>query len=262
MEKEKLESLLIDYIDGNLSAGDIKIAEDELAQNEAARMLYNQLKEVLTTMTDSATVTPGRSLRVSFNDALQAEIERARKDSKPEGRQVFFSQGIFRAAAALVFLMVAGAIAWWMIRTQQQQDELASLRKEMDATRKVMMAMLDNQQSASTRMKGATVAYNMESTDDGIVNALVKTMNEDQNTNVRLAALEALEKFNHLPRVRTALIAALATQKDPVVQISLIQLMVRMKEKGVIKELENITNDVQTIKAVKDEAYGGIVKLS
>jgi hypothetical protein len=33
MEKEKLESLLIDYIDGNLSEADKTIAEKELAQN-------------------------------------------------------------------------------------------------------------------------------------------------------------------------------------------------------------------------------------
>ena len=54
----------------------------------------------------------------------------------------------------------------------------------------------------------------------------------------------------------------LVKQKDPVVQISLIRLMVEMKEKSVIKELDRITKDNESIKAVKDEAYSGLLKLS
>ena len=87
-------------------------------------------------------------------------------------------------------------------------------------------------------------------------------MNEDPNTNVRLAALDALSKFHQQEYVRTALINSLAKQKDPVVQISLIRLMVEMKEKSVIKELNRITKDKEMIKAVKDEAYSGLLKLS
>jgi HEAT repeat protein len=98
--------------------------------------------------------------------------------------------------------------------------------------------------------------------DDDIVAALIHTMNTDPNTNVRLAALDALAKFNQDPVVRAALIDALAKQKDPMVQITLIQLMVQMKERKVVKDLERIVDDAGVIKAVKDEAYTGILKLS
>jgi len=121
---------------------------------------------------------------------------------------------------------------------------------------------MDNDQSASQRMNGVTVAYKLEKADDEIVNVLVKTMNEDTNTNVRLAALEALGKFQTEPTVRKALIASLSTQKDPMVQIALIQLLVKMKEKGVMKDLERMTKDKTIMRAVKDEAYSGILKLS
>jgi hypothetical protein len=47
-----------------------------------------------------------------------------------------------------------------------------------------------------------------------------------------------------------------------VVQIALIQLMVQMKEKDAVKGLENIIEDSETMKAVKDEAYTGLLKLS
>jgi hypothetical protein len=35
-----------------------------------------------------------------------------------------------------------------------------------------------------------------------------------------------------------------------------------MKEKGVLKDLNRIIEDSNTIKPVKDEAYSGILKLS
>jgi HEAT repeat protein len=132
----------------------------------------------------------------------------------------------------------------------------------MAESRKLMMAMLENEQSASQRMTGVSVAFELEKPDDEIVSVLVKTMNEDPNTNVRLAAMEALGKFSTEPTVRRALIHSLSVQKDPVVQIALIQLMVRMKEKGIIHELEKMTKDNSVMKAVKDEAYAGILKLS
>ncbi len=87
-------------------------------------------------------------------------------------------------------------------------------------------------------------------------------MNEDPNTNVRLAALDALSKFHTEPQVRKVLLDALSTQKDPMVQIALIQLMVKMKEKSVVNDLKKIVDDSETMKAVKDEAYSGILILS
>ena len=122
--------------------------------------------------------------------------------------------------------------------------------------------MLGNEGSASQRLQGVRVALQMTSADDDVVQALVRTLNEDPNSNVRLAALDALGKFQIEPAVRKALIGSLSTQKDPVVQIALIQLLVRMKEKTVIKDLERMVEDEQNIKAVKDEAYNGILKLS
>ena len=54
----------------------------------------------------------------------------------------------------------------------------------------------------------------------------------------------------------------MSTQKDPVVQIALIQMLVKLKENGVVNQLEKLTKDGSVMKAVKDEAYTGILKLS
>jgi hypothetical protein len=78
---------------------------------------------------------------------------------------------------------------------------------------------------------------------------------------VRLAALDALRKFYHQEHVRKTLIASMATQKDPVVQIALIRLLAEMKEKEIVKELERITTDEEQLPAVKDEAHAALHQL-
>ncbi len=261
MEPDKLEGLLIDYIDGKLSTADRQQMELELAQNHEANRLYVQLREILDAISKSDEWEPGKKLRENFEKTLRAEIAAAR-NAGSGNKQVFFQPVFFRAAAAVALVMVGIAIGFWINKNQQREEDLLALKKEVEATKLIMMSMLDNRQSASQRMMGATVAFKMEKADDQIVQALTKTMNEDPNTNVRLAALEALGKFHQQEHVRKALIASLATQKDPVIQIALIRLMVEMKEKQAVKELLRISTDDEVIPAVKDEAHAGILKLS
>jgi hypothetical protein len=256
MEKEKLESLLIDYIEGHVNEEQRKQAEEWIASSEDTALLYRQLKEVITVMNQVKQEEPSSSLKLKFEEALQEEIK------KSTGKQVFFQPWLLRAAAGIGFLVVGIAIGYWINQNNQQKAEMAKLKEQVEENKRMMMAMLDNQQSASQRLMGATVAYELKQADDDIVRALVKTMTEDPNSNVRLAALDALGKFYQQAHVRNALVKSLSSQKDPVVQIALIRLLVQMKEKEVVNELEQITRDGQVIKAVKDEAYAGILKLS
>jgi anti-sigma factor RsiW len=253
---ENIESKLIDYIDGKLDEKERVAVEREMAQNEEASKLYEQLLKIIQEMERVQDVKPSQSLQQNFEKMLAEEMQQAK------GSQFFFQPLALRIAAGVVFVLLGIGIGFWLNSSYQQKREIARLRHEMDSTKQAMLGLLTNQQSASQRMVGATVAYQLVKADDEIVNALVKTMNEDPNTNVRLAALEALGKFKHEASVRKVLIESLAKQNDPVVQISLIQMMVDMKEKSIIGELEKLTQQKEILKAVKDEAYTGILKLS
>jgi len=264
MEKEKLESLLIDYIDGNLNDTGRAMVEKEL-QNESTAKLYDQLKEVLDLMDNSKAKVPGVSLKLNFEKALQAEVSKSNQwsvSTQTTGKQIFFQPWVLRVAAAIVLVTVGIVIGDKINTNRQHEKELANLKKEVEDNKRMMLAMLENRQSASQRVMGASVAYELPKADDEIVNALSKTLNEDPNTNVRLAALEALGKFYQQEHVRKTLITSLTTQKDPVVQIALIRLLVQMKEKQIVNELQKITRDGQMMKAVKDEAHSGILRLS
>jgi len=250
MEKEKLETLLIDYIDGKLNDAERQEVEKQLVNDKEAFKMYEQLKEVIHAIQASSKMEPSIRLKRGFEQMLrEEEIE----SNRNKGKVVLFQPSVYRIAATIAFFILAGAVAFIIYRQNEQSKEF----------KETMMAMLENQNSASQRVMGATVAYNsIEKADDEIVRALVNAMNEDPNTNVRLAALEALGKFHTQPHVRRALVASLATQKDPNVQIALIRLMVEMKEKDITNALEKISTDEETLQAVKDEAQAGIMKLS
>lgn len=129
------------------------------------------------------------------------------------------------------------------------------------AEKQVLFAKLNDMGSTSQRLKAAAAFDQITNTDHDIVDALVKTMNTDPSTNVRLAALDALGKFSKETYVKKKLLAALGKQTDPMVQISLIELLTRMRESSILHELDKLVNDGNTMDAVKDRAYSSIFKL-
>ncbi|HRE65676.1 MAG TPA: HEAT repeat domain-containing protein [Cyclobacteriaceae bacterium] len=258
MDRQKWEGRLIDYIDGNATEAERAAIEHELLHNEAVRTLYNQLAELMGVINEAKVQEPSTSMKANFEKTLQEELAIQTKPKKT----ILFSPVLYRVAAGFVLLMAGLAIGYKINQSNIESDKLVQLQKEVEENRRMMLAMMDNQLSASQRMAGVSVAYEMEKPDDEIVSVLIKTLNEDVNTNVRLAALDALGRFSNENQIRNELINSLKTQKDPVVQIALIQLLVEMKEKSILDQLEKLTRDAGILKAVKDEAHAGILKLS
>ena len=144
----------------------------------------------------------------------------------------------------------------------RKQALLAKLKaKNVRSGKEVMFAGLNNMESPASRITAASEAYKLKNTGNDVVDALVKTLNNDPNANVRLAALDGLARFYRDGYVRKKLIASLKKQQDPLVQIALINLLTRMRESGILEELNKIVNDENTQKGVKDCAYSGIIQL-
>jgi anti-sigma-K factor RskA len=255
MEKEKLEAMMVEYVDGTLNDADRKLVEQEIASNTESARLHEQTRELFQVMDRVAASEPSVKLKASFDRILQHEVER-QKSSKVIS---FSLPQVYRMAAGIALVVSVGLAAYWF-----QERRIEKLAHEIKETKTSMMAMLQNQGSAGQRLKGVSVSLNMklEQADDEIVNALVHTLETDDNTNVRLASLEALARFHEQPHVRTELVKALSKQTDPSVQIALIRLLVEIKETDSLKELQRISTDELMLPAVQDEAHAGILKLS
>src|SRR5688500_1507718 len=99
MEKEKLEGLLIDYIDNKLNSADRQVIEEELVRNSDAYKLYEELKEIMYAMDQSAQLNPSDRLKQNFHSILEKEIAGATKT-----KTVFFQPVFYRVAAAVALL--------------------------------------------------------------------------------------------------------------------------------------------------------------
>ena len=251
---------MIEYVDGTLDETDCKLVEQVMASNLEIAKLHEQTRELLHMMNHVPLAEPSVKLKKNFEQSLQQEIAK-----QNGGRVVVFSMPkLYRIAAGIALLTTLSVAAYWVNKGIQQEREIAKIKEEMKQTKALMMTMLQNQGSAGQRLEGVSVSLKMklEQADDEIVNVLVRTLETDRNTNVRLASLEALARLHEQPHVRTKLVRALSKQTDPSVQIALIRLLVEMKEKESLKELQRISTDELMLPAVQDEAHAGILKLS
>ena len=107
MDNEKLESLMIDYIDGKLSGELSQIVESHIQKSEAHMQKYLSLKKVMGLMDESEALTPSNSLRQGFeamlSDAQDALPEKGRR------RWLWDQWPVPVRAAAAVALLALGA---------------------------------------------------------------------------------------------------------------------------------------------------------
>jgi hypothetical protein len=89
---------------------------------------------------------------------------------------------------------------------------------------------------------------------------LTLTLNHDKNTNVRLAALSLMEKFNYDGHVANSLVSSLDKQDDPIVQLGLVSILGKMKNVNIDDRLESLARSPETFAAVRDEAYRILLK--
>jgi HEAT repeat protein len=87
-------------------------------------------------------------------------------------------------------------------------------------------------------------------------------LNRDPNVNVRLAAVDALYLFYDHPEVKEGLIHSLAGQTSALVQMSLVNLLVEIRERRAVEALERLIQDQNLNPKVKKRAEMGLTQLS
>lgn len=119
--------------------------------------------------------------------------------------------------------------------------------------------MLQDSSSASTRLSAVLALKEGGTLDRNSMGALEKTAVSDQNSNVRMAAIETI--LNGLsPEVRQQKVQDFfVEQNDPTLQMELMQMMAQQDDprmKATTKDkLNEIVEDPFTLKFVKEQAY-------
>jgi hypothetical protein len=163
-------------------------------------------------------------------------------------------------AASVSLLLVGFLAAWLLLRgaAAVPQDDMVALQQEVKEMKQLVMLSLLENQSASERIKAVSYAEALPALDPAVRDALVRTLDSDQNPNVRLAAAEALGRFPQSEEVRQALVNALESEPDAMLQITLIQLLVNMEEKRAARSIERLIRRDSTPEVVRNLARKGL----
>ena len=140
-----------------------------------------------------------------------------------------------------LILVIMGLVGGYFLKSGNQSNAaLAPLRQEMQSMQQALAISLLHHQSASERLRGVSLSARMETADAEMLNTLLDKLNSDTNVSVRLAVVDALYLFQDHPQVKQGLIDSLARQTSPLVQVSMVDLMVSLRERRAIEALKSL----------------------
>lgn len=261
MNTKKIEQLLDKYFEGETSLKEEKILRD-FFRNESVPDNLQTFREQFLYASEMSEIEPDENF-----DPL-AGIEESHTDKRTVKTTKMNTGTLWslRVAAGLI-LLLTGFSAGLLVNQQEDvsNSQVAALHNEIQQMKKVLVYGSEEKLSASERISAVklsgNVRKNREGPDGEITDILIHTMNNDTNINVREAAAEALFRFRDEPKIRKALIESLSRQRDPLMQITLINMLVEIKETSALNEMQKLLMDSDTREVVKTRLESGIAEL-
>ncbi|HXE31579.1 MAG TPA: HEAT repeat domain-containing protein [Terriglobales bacterium] len=218
---------------------------------------------------------PSPHQRERFDQMLEAYNagQAAQRAAAPAPRRVsFFPAWAFHPmpAMAAALLLVAGLAGGWFLRGRSapapssQDQQIAELRDQVTATRQLAVLSLLQQQSASDRLQGVSYGARLSESDPKISDALLHTLKYDASADVRLSALDALQRGAlHAPRdsdLQKNLVEAFRYQQSPLVQIALVDSFVELHDQSARALLQRVSTDTAYSPEVRQRAAWGLAQ--
>lgn len=288
---KNVEEFFADYLEGKISDKEL---ESFFSENPGSLQEFEELKQLFEELPESA----DPEVSGTANDHFYAFLEAEKSKAVPRFR-VSFGE-VFRYAAMV--LAVAGAYYFGSRKPEPEivtiekpvyitlrdtikvkeaapdkgpqktarkqpavMEELASIRKEVsqinEVQHKMILAML-RQESAASRLEAINYSYNLEVADGALMDALFLALESDPSVNVRLAALEAVGRFELSPSMRENLVLTLAEQRDPSLQMALMTKLIELREVKALPVFTGIMNNPDASENIRNRAEFGIKVLN
>jgi HEAT repeat protein len=206
---------------------------------------------------------PDESAKVRFQEMLaayqagMAAVQPAVRPGKAE-RFSWFPAWQFAMAAGL---LLGGILLGRYLPQAGGSPEMAQLRSQVENLHQMVALSMLQQQSPSARMRGVTYSEKFAQPDPQVLDALLQAVNHDSNVNVRLSAVDALQKFAADPETARAMANSIAGQGSPLVQIALIDMLVQLNARNVGPDLERISKDLRMDEMVRQRAAWALHKM-
>ncbi|WP_426061030.1 zf-HC2 domain-containing protein [Hymenobacter sp. B1770] len=268
----EMEALLPAYAERSLPAAEAERVAVHLATCSSCQLQVIQLRALTDDLDAALPEVPRTALRANFMAMLEQQKAllqpQAPVAAAPEAKVVSMwptavANNWMRIAASIVLIAAGVFLGRQLPWGNRANDSLAATTADASSRNSLNEALNAgrNRVSASDRIKLVTNSARETEPGDPTVQVLLNTLNFDPSPNVRLAACEALYRLRDDQRVREGLVNSLAIQTDPNVQITLIDMVVAMRVRRAVPQLERLSKRADALPVVRAQAEAGIGKL-
>lgn len=254
MNKETAKMLIQKFQEASLTDAENELLETYLENGWIDLEELEDLKVMHDYLTLDDTPIPSQEMQAVFYQNLEKEKNNLDSKSAKNGWWNLLSlQHLtkvnwgFGVIALLVGLFLGNFFQ------SGSNEKIDILTEELQKTQETMMMALLEKESSRDRLKAVKISNKMTDVSSPVIEALLHTLNNDDNVNVRLAAIEALADFAENPKVRKGLIDAIQYQDAPMVQLTLAELMVILQDKRSVDEFKNLINKKETPTEIKTQ---------
>ncbi len=258
MSCERFRERIPEYLAGSLAGGERAALLDHMAACHACSCEVSELGAVWSGLESLPEAEPDPAARRRFLEVLEAY--RAGME-RPRGLGWWAARAVWQTALAVALLLAGGLGGHYLERGRAASPEIAHLQGQVDNLRQLVALSMLRDESPSSRIHGATYGSQMTRPGQPIEQALLYALNRDANVNVRLAAIDALEKLAGDAEIRRALADALPLQDSPLVETAIVDVLVRANGTDAVPALRRLVRDAQADEAVREWAAAGVRKL-
>lgn len=253
MERE-IKEILNRYNAGEATDRDMEKIESMLEEGLIDIADITAVQSIHDQVVAMPTPEPSEGMTSKFYETLNEKIDRSSSFSFTAWLKASWQVQPGFQWAYTVLILVVGLLGGLTIANNGNngKSEIKELSAEVTQMKEMIMLNLLEKESISDRLKAVNLTSELPGASGKVTEALLQTLNNDENVNVRLATLEALYPYAGDPKVRQGLIKSIAHQDSPLVQVALAELMVALQEKRSVEELEEILKKEETPYEVKE----------
>lgn len=251
MIKEKHSHLVTGYLDGTLSEVDRIQLQHLIDKGEIDILDLVDLERIYKHSGSIVVPEPGQRVHDRFYRFIEIEKSNLEKTTSPfwGGKFQLGSSSWFSYAAVAASLILGIMIGDYWNPVSNRDDKIDLLSEEVTQMREVLMISLLQNDSPVERLRAVNLSQQIPETDDRLVEALLNTLNNDRNVNVRVAAINALVDRGANPSVREGLIESISNQTSPLVQIALADAMITLQASDSATEFERLLAETEGMDA-------------
>jgi hypothetical protein len=269
---DRMREQIPECLAGRLDATAREKLIDHLDTCSACRAEVAELGVVWRGFESMSEPEPSPAMRTRFLETLGAyqegyqEAQRKQAYAVPQKSwwSLLWARPAWQAAFSAALLLAGGMAGRYVAGERAavtRNPEMAHLQAQVENLSQLVTLSLLQEQSPSARLRGVTYSYQVTQPDPEVEQELLRTVNHDENINVRLSAVVAIAKFAKNPEVRRALVDSIPVQESPLVQIAVIDLLVQLNDKDAVPALRKLALEKETDEGVRQRALSALQKL-